>query len=151
MTLTDPDRIPLAQQFVRLGFGDTIDPSSSFRSLEFLTEELTTLEVQQVVPVVKQFNAFDGNTVASALGRFRGRVMGWKFGRAGSPLLIVQIAPWTHQIEDTPPDAPSGRRHTDKEIQHLLAELRDLFLNELHADKFEMNDDVGYEYGAWWD
>jgi hypothetical protein len=151
MPLTNPSRIPLAQEFVRLGFGDTIDSACPFRSLEFLTEALTTVEAQQVIPVVKRFNAFDGEAVATAIARFRGRVMGWKFGCAGSPLLIVQLAPWTHQIEDTPPGGKSGRQHTDKENQKLLTELRDLFLLQLKADKFEMNGDVDYEYGAWWD
>ena len=151
MPLTNPHRIPLAQQFVRLGFGDTIDPSSPFRSLEFLTEALTTPEAQQVIPVVQRFNAFDGEAVGAAIGRFRGRVMGWKFGCAGSPLLIVQLAPWTHQIEDTPPRSPPGRRHSDKENRALIAELQDLFINELRADKFEMNGGDDLEYGAWWD
>ena len=151
MPLTNPHRIPLAQQFVRLGFGDTIDPESPFRSLEFLTQELTTPEAQEVVSVVKRFNEFDGEAVAKAIGRFRGRVMGWKFGCAGSPLLIVSLAPWTHQIEDTSPHAPTGRRHTERENTALLTELRQMFLSELHADKFQMNGDVEYEFGAWWD
>jgi hypothetical protein len=151
MTLTSPSRIPLAKEFVRLGFGDVIDDNAWFRSLEFLTEKLTTIEAQQVIPVLRQYNLFNGESVASAVGRFRGRVMGWQFGRARSPLLIVALAPWTHQIEDTPLGTLSGRRFTDMDNKKLIDELRSVFLNELNAAEFKMNGSNDLEYGAWWD
>lgn len=151
MALTSDRRIPSAREFVRLGFGDAIDPTAPFYSHEFLTQVLTTPEVQAAIPVVSRFNAFDGEKVAEAIGRFRGRVSGWKFGAAGSPLLIVVLAPWTHQIEDVPPSAPSGRKFLPDETNALVAELRTLFLDSLGADKFELNGGSKFEYGAWWD
>jgi len=151
MPITSQRRIPVAREFVRLGFGYSIDDDAPFRSLEFLTEELTTVEARAVIPVVGQFNRFDGAKVADAIERFRGRVSGWKFGAAGSPLLLVVLAPWTHQVEDTPPRGKSGRRFTPDEKATLIAELRSVFIGELHADEFEMHGSSDSVYGAWWD
>ena len=151
MPITSQRRIPAAIEFVRLGFGDTIDENAPFRSLEFLTETLTTTEVQAVLPIVKQFNSFNGEKVAAGLERFRGKVSGWKFGAAGSPLLIAVLAPWTHQAEEISPRSPSGSKFSDDQRKMLITEMRALFLDELDADKFEMNGDYEYEFGAWWD
>lgn len=151
MTLTSPRRIPVAREFVRIGFGDAVDDQAPFYSHEFLTQELTTTEAQAVIPVVTQYNRFSGEKVADAIGRFKGRVSGWKFGAAGSPLLLVVLAPWTHQVEDIQPGGPSGTRFTPQQRTALLDELRSMFLNELDADKFERHGDSEYVYGAWWD
>jgi hypothetical protein len=151
MAFTNLARIPLAQQFVRLGFGEHVTPAAPFRSLEFLTQVLTTTEAQQVIPVLPQYNQFDGRAVADGLETFRGRVSGWQFGCAGSPLLIAVLAPWTHQVEETSPRAPSGRKFSDTENETLIQDLRHTFLGSLGADKFEMNGVNKYEYGAWWD
>jgi hypothetical protein len=151
MPLTSQRRIPVAQDFVRIGFGDAIDDNAPFRSLDFVTEELTTLEAQSVIPIVKQYNEFDGERVAAAIGHFRGRVRAWKFGRAGSPLLVVSLAPWTHQIEDTDPRLPSGTRYSETEVDALVAELRQMFLVQLGADIFEQVGDDKYTHQAWWD
>lgn len=150
MALTSQRRIPVAREFIRLGFGDTIDPAAPFYSHEFVTQELTTVEAQAVIPVVSQYNNFNGEKVAAAIGKFRGRVSGWKFGAAGSPLLLVVLAPWTHQIEDTPPGGKSGRKFTPEERAALIAELRKLFIEELDADKFEQDGSSESVYGAWW-
>lgn len=150
MAITSLRRIPLAQEFVRLGFGGHIDPDAPFRSHEFLTEELTTTEVKAVLPLLKHFNEFSGEKVASALERFRGKVSGWKFGAAGSPLLVVVLAPWTHQIEEADP-RKTGVRFSIDEREALLGEMRHVFLKELGADKFERHGESEYEYGAWWD
>jgi hypothetical protein len=150
MALTSPRRIPVAQEFVRIGFGDTIDDNAPFYSHDFLTQELTTIEMQAVLPVVKQYNNFNGEKVATAIASFKGKVSGWKFGAANSPLLIVVLAPWTHQIEDTNPRI-SGARIPREEREALVAELRRVFLTELNADKFERDGDSEFVYGAWWD
>jgi hypothetical protein len=150
MALTSQRRIPVAQEFVRIGFGDTIDPQAPFYSHDFLTQELTTAEAQAVIPVVKQFNGFDGIKVAEAIGRFKERVSGWKFGAAGSPLLIVVLAPWTHQIEDVRPGSFSGTKFTPAQVMSLVDELRCMFLKELAADKFERDGESEYVWGAWW-
>jgi len=73
MTRTSQRRIPVAQEFVRIGFGDAIDDNAPFYSHDFLTQELTTLEAQAVIPVVKRYNNFEGEKVATAISRFRGR------------------------------------------------------------------------------
>jgi hypothetical protein len=100
---------------------------------------------------VTQYNNFNGEKVAAAIGQFRGRVSGWKFGASGSPLLLVVLAPWTHQIEDTRPGGQVGRRFTAEERISLIAELRDLFIEKLDADKFEQSGSNESVYGAWWD
>jgi hypothetical protein len=151
MSITSPRRIQVAREFVRLGFGDVIDHDAPFYSHDFLTQVLTTTEVQAVIPVVANYNGFDGNKVAQAIGRFKGRVDGWQFGSAGSPLLVAVLAYWTHQVEDTPPRTPSGRRFTDEERAALVNELREVFLNELGADKFEQDPSTESKFGAWWD
>lgn len=151
MALTSRRRIPVAQEFVRIGFGDAIDDTAPFYSLHFLTQVLTTTEVQAVLPVVKQFNNFQGEKVAAAIQRFRGKVSGWKFGAAGSPLLIVVLAPWTHQLEDVKPGGKSGTKFSPEQREALLGELRRVFLDELDADKFERDGESEVEYGAWWD
>jgi hypothetical protein len=151
MAITSPRRIPIAQEFVRLGFGDTIDDSAPFYSHEFLTQELTTTEVQAVLPIVSQYNNFNGKQVAAGIERFRGRVSGWKFGAAGSPLLVVVLAPWSHQIEELRPGGKSGTKHTPEEREALLSKMRHFFINELQADKFEREGESEYVYGAWWD
>lgn len=150
MALTSTRRIPIAQEFVRIGFGDAIDDNAPFYSHEFLTQELTTTEIQAVLPVVKQYNSFEGEKVAAAIERFRGKVSGWKFGAAGSPLLIIVLAPWTHQIEEVRPGGKSGTKFTPEQRDEILVEMRDVFLNILNADKFERNGSSEYEYGAWW-
>ncbi|WP_255988959.1 hypothetical protein [Chitinolyticbacter albus] len=150
MARTSLRRIPLAQEFVRIGFGNSIDPEAAFCSNEFLTEVLTTIELQAVLPIVKQFNQFNGDKVAAAVERFRGQVQGWKFGCAGSPLLIAVLPYWTHQVEDYPLVGEVGVRISEESLECLVAEMRQVFLHELHADKFD-RDGSSHAYGAWWD
>jgi hypothetical protein len=151
MALTSLRRIPVAQEFVRIGFGDAIDDDAPFYSHDFLTEELTTVEMKAVLPVLVQYNSFNGEKVAAAIASSQGKVSGWKFGAAGSPLLLVVLAPWTHQVEDTDPRGKSGTKFSIEERDALVSQLRHVFLNELGADKFERDGDNEYVYGAWWD
>ncbi|WP_296000678.1 hypothetical protein, partial [Rugamonas sp.] len=102
-----------------------------------------------VISAVPSHDAFDAKRICDALTVFRGRVAGWKFGRAGSPLLIVDFARWKHQLEDTP-SRPSGSRISEQEHDLLISELRNLFLHQLGADKFEPNE-VEHSCGVWWD
>lgn len=151
MALTSLSRIPLAQEFVRIGFGDAIDDNAAFYSHDFLTQELTTTEMKAVLPVLVQYNSFNGKKVADAISSFQGKVKGWKFGAANSPLLLVVLAPWTHQVEETNPRGKSGTKYSVEEREALVSQLRHLFLNELNADKFERDNHNKYVYGAWWD
>jgi hypothetical protein len=151
MTITSLRRISVAQEFVRIGFGDAIDGDAPFYSHEFLTQELTTTEVQAVLPIVKQYNNFKGDRIAAAIERFKGKVSGWKFGAAQSPILMVVLAPWSHQIEDVKPGGKSGTKFSTDERETLIAQLRRVFLDELDADKFERDGENEYVYGAWWD
>jgi len=150
MARTSSRRIPSAQQFVKLGFGEAIDDDAPFYSHHFLTQELTTTEAQAVIPVLSSYNNFDGNRVSDAIGKFKGRVSGWKFGAAQSPLLLVVLAPWSHQVEDTKPGGPSGTKFTDSEVMALAAELKNTFVDQLHADSFEQYQGSQYVYAAWW-
>lgn len=144
-------RAELAQEFTRLGFADILSNDARFRSLEFLTEELTTSEVQSVLSVVPEYNSFNGPKVAAAIEQFRGRVKGWKFGRAGSPLLIVAFAHSTHQLEEVLPKSRSGTRISQAEAESLIGEMRKVFIDVLDADKFEPDGAGGNNFGAWWD
>ena len=145
------DRVAAAREFVRLGFGDSIDDNASFRSLEFLTDTLTTDEVVEVLPVLPSFNAFDGLKVAHAVKEFRGRVSGWQFGSANSPVLLVVLAPWTNQLEFAPRNAPGSRQFTDAERSALLKELSAVLTEQLGADSFEQRPNSQFKYAAWWD
>jgi hypothetical protein len=80
-------RVEVAEQFVRLGYGDLIDDDAKFRSLDFLTERLTTDEIKLVISVVPSHDAFDAKTICSALDQFRGRVAGWRFGHCGLTII----------------------------------------------------------------
>lgn len=151
MAITSQQRIVVAKEFVRIGFGDSIDDSAWFYSLDFLTQELSTTEAQAVLPVVQQYNAFQGDKVAAALEQFRGKVTGWKFGRANSPILIAVLPYWTHQVEELRPGGKSGTRIPEEEHQALIEKLQHVFIDNLGADKFESTDDSNHEFSAWWD
>ena len=149
--MNDPlnSRVSAAQQFVRLGFADIVEENSEFRSLDFLTDGLTTSDVQAVLPIVTSYNEFDGEKVATAIEQFRGKVKCWRFGRAGSPLLMAALPYWSHQAESAPLGSPAGTRITNESNQALIEEMRKIFLLKLGADKFEQNGDNDHEYGAW--
>jgi len=151
MTIFVEGRAELAQQFVRMGFADILSGDAKFRSLNFLTEELTTLEVQAVLSVIPDYNSFNGLKVARSIEKFSGRVKGWKFGRAGSALLIVLFASWTHQLENIQPREPTGTRISESDAEALILEMRKVFIDELDADKFEPDVDASRIFGAWWD
>jgi len=150
MPVTSSRRILVAQQFVRFGYGEHVDEGAAFSSAEFLTQELTTTEVQAVLSVVQAFNAFSGGRVGGAVERFRGRVTGWKFGRMGGPLLVASLPYWTHQVEENPAGGKVGTPVHDSAHQALVEELRALFLNELDARGFGPRDDSDHVFGAWW-
>jgi len=150
MPVTSTRRIHIAQQFIRFGFGEHVDENAPFYSNQFLTQELTTTEVQAVLTIVQRYNAFYGVTVAGAVGRFRGRVRGWKFGRADAPMLVVTLPYWTHQVEEIPQGAPVGKPISDEDNQALVEELRQLFMNELDANRFESLDETGHVFAAHW-
>lgn len=150
MPVTSTQRILVAQQFVRFGFGEHIEAGAPFYSADFLTQELTTTEVQAVLGVVARFNAFTGGAVAGSIERFRGRIRSWRFGRAGAPLLIVTLPYWTHQVEEEPLGAPTGTPINDQDHLALVDELRQVFLGELDAMRFEAHPGIANAFAAWW-
>lgn len=127
-----------------------MNPDATFRALACLTDGLTTSEVQSVLCVVPEFNLFSGPEVAASIEQCRGRVSGWKFGRPGSPLLIAVFAYWTHQLENTLPRGPTGRRIFDADVDTRARDMRRVFIDELDADQFEPVDDGSRNIGAWW-
>jgi hypothetical protein len=157
MAITSQRRIAAAQQFVRLGFGDAINDEAAFYGTRFLTQELTTTEAQAVLSVVPHFNEFVGETVAAGIERFRGRVSGWKFGASGtllvtgSPLLVVVLPYFTHQLEEVKPGKTGGDPISPEVHRALISEMRHVFLNELAADTFEPEGNDDHVYAAWWD
>jgi hypothetical protein len=148
---TNPRRIPIAREWVRVGFSGTIEDNAPFRSLEFLTEELSTTEMQAVLPIVSEWNAFSGAKVAGAIESFRGKVSGWQFDCEGSPLLVAVLPHWTGQIEESTPGSDKGRRISEEEHSTLIESMREVFVNQLGADYFEARDEHGHIYSAWWD
>jgi hypothetical protein len=84
-------------------------------------------------------------------------VSGWKFGASGtllvngSPLLVVVLPYFTHQFEETKPGETGGTRIPPEVHKALIAEMRQVFLNEVDADTFEPEGNDDHVYAAWWD
>ena len=150
MPVTSTRRIHIAQQFIRFGFGEHVDENAAFYSPHFLTQELTTTEVQAVLTIVQRYNAFYGVTVAGAISRFRGRVRGWKFGRSDAPTLVVTLPFWSHQVEEIPQGSPVGKPVSDEDNKALVDQLRKMFMQELDANRFEALDDTQHVFAAHW-
>jgi|SRR5581483_3507375 len=142
-------RLESARSFVKLGYSDVLDDGAEFRSLEFLTDLMPTNEVQDLVVLIKSYNAFEGERVAQAMKRFGGRVRGWRFGRIGSPALEVELPFWTHQVEGVSPQT-EGVRIPDADHESLLQELSEL-AHALDADVCETTDEWRHAVRIWWD
>ena len=134
-----------AEAFVRLGFG--LNEGQRFQSAAFLTPFLRTTQAAPLIRLVKEYNEFNGERVAEAVEKFRGRVMGLEFGREGSPVLYIDLPYWTHQREgaDT---IGQGTRISDAENDRLVEELRQVFVDDLKANEFGVD---GRRVRAWWD
>ncbi|MCH8180420.1 MAG: hypothetical protein IIA02_11640 [Proteobacteria bacterium] len=150
MPITSTRRINVVQQFVRLGFGDHLDADAPFYSGDFLTQELTTTEAQAAMSVLPRINTFAGVQVAGGLDRFRGEVRGWKFGRAGTPVLHVLLPFWTHQVEERHAASPVGSPVQDTDHRALLERLRHTLVDELDAFDFLAVDDTDHVWRARW-
>lgn len=148
------DRVEQLKQFVRLGYGDSHD--LEFRVLDFRTEEISTTDMQAILPLVPSYNAFDGNAIAKGIEPLRGQVMGWQFGREGSPAIYVHLPYWLKQQEGncTPTegckDLPNDRRLTDAEFKALVAQVKSTF-TALHADEIGVDTISDHIYRIWWD
>jgi hypothetical protein len=142
-------RLQSAQTFVKLGYSDILNDGAEFRSLVFFTDLMHTNEIQELVGLVKSYNAYEGERVAQAIKRFGGRVRGWRFGRIGSPALEVELPYWTHQIEGVSPQT-EGVRISDSDHESLLQELSEL-AHTLDADVCETTDERRHTVRIWWD
>ena len=96
---------------------------------------------------MKEYNEFNGERVAAAVEKLRGRVSSVEFGREGSPVLYIELPYWTHQREETLPSG-MGTRITDAQTEELVAEIRKAFVGELKADEFSVN---SRRVRIWWD
>lgn len=135
--------LKVAEDFVRIGYG--IDKERRFQSTEFLTPRLRSTQAAHLVRLVKQYNNFEGERVASAVTSLRGRVAGVEFGREGSPVLYLELPYWTNQREEA---TGPGVKIAAAENDDFVAELRALFVNELKADEFSAR---GRRVRIWWD
>jgi len=135
----------VAETFVKIGFG--LNKDQHFQSTEFLTPQLRTSQASALIRLVKQYNEFDGERVAAAVEKLRGRVSGVEFGREGSPVLYIELPYWTHQREETA-SSEKGVRISDAENDKLIAELKQVFVDELSADEFSTN---RRRVRVWWD
>ena len=136
--------LPAAEAFVRTGYG--LEPGKNFQATSFLTTRLRTVQAQSLVRIVKSYNDFEGEKVAEALGRFRGKVSAIEFGRSGSPVLFVELPYWTHQREETTASG-MGVKISDEDNQALVAQLKEVFVNELKAREFA---ETGRRIGIGW-
>ena len=142
-------RLLSARTFVKLVYADILTDGAEFRSLEFFTDLMPTNEIQELVGLVKSYNAFEGERVAQAIERFGGRVRGWRFGRSGSPALEVELPYWTHQVEGVSPQT-EGVVISDVDHESLLQELSEL-AHTLDADACETTDERRHTVRIWWD
>ena len=135
----------VAETFVRIGFG--LNKNQRFQSTEFLTPLLRTNQVVPLISLVKQYNNFEGQRVAAAVERLRGRVSGFEFGREGSPVLYIELPYWTHQREEHA-TAGMGAKISDADNAKFIAEIQQVFVGELKADEFSVN---RRRIRVWWD
>jgi len=147
METSDKRRSELVE-LVQFCYGDFFD--KSVRSLDFLTDELTTDEFEIVSALLPSYNAFDGREVGRALMPYRGRIAHYKFGRAGSPVLQVSFPFWTHQREGTKPGT-QGVRIPEAETRSLMDEMILMFKTTLHADEADRIGGKQNSIYAWWD
>lgn len=137
--------LQVAESFVKIGFG--LNEGQRFQSTEFLTPRLRVIQAVPLIRLVKKYNEFQGEPVAVAVAKFRGRVSGVEFGREGSPVLYFDLPYWSHQREEASLGAPRTKI-SDSENDLLVAELKHLFVTELHADEFSVNQ---RRVRVWWD
>lgn len=137
--------LQVAENFVSIGF--RLNKEQRFQSTEFLTPRLRVSQAVSLIRLVKQYNEFDGERVAAAVEKLRGRVSGVEFGREGSPVLYIELPYWTHQREESVPGS-RGVKISDDENERLVAEIKRLFLDELKADEFSVN---RRRIRVWWD
>jgi len=135
----------VAETFVRIGFG--LNKGQRFQSMEFLTPRLRTSQAVPLISLVKQYNEFDGERVSAAVEKLRGRVSGIEFGREGSPVLYIELPYWTHQREEAT-TAETDAKIPEAENDKFVAELRQVFVDELKADEFSVN---RRRIRVWWD
>lgn len=139
----------LAEKFVKIGFGSQVLGKRGFQSTQFLTPTLSTRQASQLVQLVPEYGSFNGALVAKALLRFTGRVSGVQFGREGSPVLYIDLPYWTHQREG--PVAKSlGVRISEDENKQTIQELRQAFVEELHAEEFSTDQIRKRTVRIWW-
>jgi hypothetical protein len=134
-----------AEAFVRLGFG--LNEGQRFQATAFLTPFLRTTQAAPLIRLVKEYNEFNGERVAAAVEKLRGRISGLEFGREGSPVLYIELPHWTHQREEAETNV-QGNRITDAENDRLVEELRQVFVGDLKADEFGVD---GRRVRVWWD
>jgi hypothetical protein len=139
----------LAQQFVKIGFGPQILGQRGFQSTQFLTPFLNTRQAAQLVQLVQEYKTFKGADVAKGILRFSGRVSGVEFGREGSPVLYVDLPYWTHQREG-PVAKGAGSRISEEDNQHLVDELKKVFVDELLAEEFSVDSINKRTVRIWW-
>lgn len=137
--------LQVAEAFVKIGFG--LNKDQRFESTEFLTPRLRSTQTVTLIRLVKHYNEFDGERVALAVEKLRGRVSGVEFGREGSPVLYIELPYWTHQREESLRNG-AGTKISDAENDKLIQDLKQVFVGELKADEFSV---AQRRVRVWWD
>ena len=135
----------VAETFVKIGYG--LNKGQRFQSYEFLTPRLRTSQAVPLIKLVKQYNEFNGELVATAVASLKGRVSGVEFGREGSPVLYLELPHWTNQREEASP-TEKGTKIPDEQNDLLVAEVKRVFVDQLKADEFSVRN---RRVRIWWD
>lgn len=122
------------KEFVKLGYNDY--------SVDFKTRTLNLKDAIRVIKLVKDYNNFNGEKVATAIQQIR-KIWGsdyqlsFEFGREGSPVLYVSLPYWKNKKE----------KYTEAERK----EKTELSLAVLKATQTDELWEENNKIRAWWD
>lgn len=137
--------LQVAETFVHIGYG--LHKDLNFQSTSFLTPRIRTSQASHLIRMVTSYNEFNGERVALAVEKLKGKVSGVEFGREGSPVLYIELPFWTHQREEHPL-GETGTKISDRDTDKFIADLRRVFVDELNADELSVSH---RRVRVWWD
>ncbi|MEU8378998.1 hypothetical protein [Streptosporangium sp. NPDC048865] len=135
--------------FVKLGYAGA--------SLDFEVHVRDVGTFGACVRAIGGYNQFDAERVVKAFGgAVFGEYMGYTVGRAGSPLIVVEIPFWTQQALKAKAGMGENRPFTDEERGEMAATVRGIG-RELQADEITVSETrlngkaAPYGVRLWWD
>jgi hypothetical protein len=128
--------LELSKELVRLGFG--LGPNGSLSAMDFRSNRMSTVEIAELIRLIKRQDRFEGEPVAQALLGFRGRVAGAMFGRERAPVVYIQLPTTTGEREDATAKTQAVSI-PERERQALVDEIREVFVDQLSAAVVTVN------------